>query len=113
MLHSEAVAIGDAAQHRLQDRLVEILDALASRADEVVVVLGVAGDVGRHVTTTLEPPCHPALDLCLERPIHGREREARVPRAELLVELLRGDRFPASGERLRDDKALVGETPAA
>jgi hypothetical protein len=113
VLHRETVTIGDAAEHRLQDRLVEIFDPLAAGADKVMVVLGIAGDVRRHVTPPLEPPCHPALDLRLESPIDGGERQAWVARAELLVQLLRRDRFPTSGQCLRDHEPLVGKPPSA
>ena len=113
MLDREAMSIGDAAKDRSEDGLVEILDLLAAHAHQVVVVLGIAGDVGRDMPAAFEATRHSTLDLRLERPIDGRQRPARMPGAQLLMELLRRDGRLGRRERLRDDHALVGEAPAA
>ncbi len=88
MLDRETVTVDDAAKDGPQDGLVQIVNTLAAHADEVMVMLWFARDVRRDVATPLETPGHPALHLRFERPIHGREREARVSRSESLVELL-------------------------
>jgi len=89
VIHLEIVAFADAAKHRAEDGLVDVLDALAARAHQVVVMLGDAGDVGGHVTRSLETRRHTRLDLRLEGPIHGREAQAGIGTVEPQVELLR------------------------
>lgn len=73
MIDLEVVAIAYTAEHRPQDRLVDVLDPLAARTHQVMVMLGDAGDVRGYVTRSLEPRRHARLDLCLERSVHGRE----------------------------------------
>lgn len=113
MIDLEVVAVADAAKHRAQDRLVDVIDALAARAHQVMVMFGDAGDVRGHVTRSLEPRCHARLDLRLECPVDGREPQARMATMKALVELLRGHGLPLGGERLRDDDPLLGESSAA
>lgn len=113
MVHLEIVAVADPAQHRPKDRLVDIVDTLAAGTDQVVVVLGDARHIRRNVTSPLEARRHPGFHLRLEGAVHGRETEARMAAVKALVELLRRHGLPLGGERLRDDDALLGETPAA
>ena len=113
MVDLEVVAVPDTAKHRTQDRLVDVLDTLAVRADQVMVVLGHARDVRGHVAWPLQPRCHPGFDLGFEGAVDGREAEARVGAMESLVELLRGDGLPFGGEHLRDDHPLFRQPPAA
>lgn len=89
MVDLEVVTIADAAKHWTKDRLVDILDALAAGADEVMVMLGNAGDVCGHVTRALQSRRHAGFDLGLEGAVHGREAEAWVRPVQALVELLR------------------------
>lgn len=89
MIDLEIVAIADAAEDGPQDRLVDVLDALAARAHQVMVMLGDAGDVRGYVARSLETRCHARLDLRLEGPIHRREAKAGIRSVEPLVELLR------------------------
>ena len=58
MIDLEIVTIADAAQDGPQDRLVDVLDALAARAHQVVVMLGDAGDVRGYMTRSFEPRRH-------------------------------------------------------
>ena len=55
----------------------------------MVVMLGIAGDVCRHMPVALETAGHPVLDLLLERAVHGRSADRRVGLSDALVELLR------------------------
>ncbi len=102
----EAVPLVDRPEDRSEEALVEVLDPLAAGADEVVVVLGRARDVRGHAARPLEPAGHSGLDLRLERTVDRREAEPRVPRSQLLEELLRGDRLPCRRERFGDDHPL-------
>ncbi len=88
MVDLEVVPIADAPQHRPEDRLVDVLDALAAGADEMVVVLRHAGDVGGDVTRSLQALGHACLDLRLERSIDGGEPQARMGAMQSGVELL-------------------------
>ena len=112
MVDLELVAPADGRQQRRDDGLVEVQNALAARAYEVVVMLGVARDVRGDVPVALEPAGHPILDLRLERAIHGRAAERRVAGLDAQVELLRALRTPRGGQGLGDDHALTGEAPA-
>ena len=112
MLDREAMPLGDAAEDWLQDRLVEVVDLLAARTDQVVVMRGLAGDVRRDVAVPLEPPGHAALDLRFQGAVDRRERQAWIARSQALVELLGRHRLTASGQRLGHDQTLVGETPS-
>ena len=78
MIDLEIVAIADAAQDRPEDRLVDVFDALAARAHQVMVMLGDAGDVCGYVTRPLEPRRHTRFDLRLEGPIHRRETQTWI-----------------------------------
>ena len=89
MLDREPMTVRDAVKYRLQDGLVEVFDALAPGAHEVVVVFGLARDVRRDVAAAFETASHATFDLRLKRPVHGRQRQAGVARPKLLVELLR------------------------
>ena len=113
MVDLELVAPADRCEERGHGGLVEILDALAIRADEMVVVLGIAGDVCRHVAIALEPARHPVLDLGLERAVDGRPAEGRVRPLDALVELLGAERAFRGGEGLGDDHPLAREPAAA
>lgn len=88
MIDLEVVSIADPAEHRLQDRLVDILDTLAARAHEVMVVFGDARDVCRDVPRSFEPRRHTGLDLGLEGAIDGGEAEARVAAVQAFVQLV-------------------------
>jgi len=102
----ERVPLAHRTQHRPKDRLIDVVDPLTRRADEVVVVLGRARDVGGDVSRPLEASGHAGLDLRLERAVDGREPEPRVARAQALVQLLRRDRLFLAAERLGHDDAL-------
>ena len=78
MIDLEIVAIADAAEHRAEDRLVDVLDPLAARAHQVVVVLGDAGDVRGHMTRSLEPSGHTRFDLRLEGTVDRGETQAGI-----------------------------------
>ena len=79
------VAVGDPAEHRTEDRLVEIVDLLAVHADQMVVVLGLARDIHGDMSMTFESPGHPALDLRFERAIDRGERETGMTRAKAVM----------------------------
>ncbi len=89
MIDREVVPSPDSHEHRGDDVLGDILDPLAARAHEVVMVLGVAGDVCRDVPITLEAARHPVRDLLLERAINGGAADRRMRRSDPLVQLLR------------------------
>ena len=113
MVDLEIVTIADAAQDRTQDRLVDVLDPLAAGADQVMMMLGDAGDVRGHVARPLEPRRHARFDLCLEGTVDRREAEAWVATVQTLVELLRGGGLALGGQSLRDDHPLFREASAA
>jgi hypothetical protein len=109
----KVVAIADAAEHRFEERLIDVLDALAARAHQVMVMLGDAGNVSGYMPGPLESGGHPGFDLRLEGAVDRREAEAGVAAVQTLVQLLRRGRLSLGGERLRDDDPLFRETPAA
>jgi len=92
MVDSEVVAPANRGQQRCDDLLGDVVDTLTVRAHEMVVVLGVAGDVCRNVPFALEATRHPILYLLLERPIDGRAADRRVRSSDALVKLLRRER---------------------
>ena len=89
MIDREVVPPPDGAKHGCDNVLRDIFDPLAARADEVVMMLGVAGDVGRYVAVAFEPARHPVLDLLLERAVNGRAADRWMRRSDPVVELLR------------------------
>src|SRR5439155_656935 len=82
-------------------------------ADEVVVVLGIAGDVHGDVAGSLEPPRHAILHLRLEGAEHGRPAQPGLGRVETVVELLGAERAAGVRERPRDEDTLRREAPPA
>jgi len=90
VIDGEVVTAADRREHRRDHVLRDVIDALAARADEMVMVLGVAGDICRDVTLTLETAGHPILHLLLERAVDGGAADGRMCRTNALVELLRG-----------------------
>ena len=88
MIDLEIVAIADATEHRAEDGLVDVLDALAARAHQVMVMLGDAGDVRGHMTRSLEPRRHTRLDLRLKGAVDRGEAQTWIGTVETLVELL-------------------------
>jgi len=109
----EIVSVADAAEHRAEDGLVDVLDALAVRAHQVVVMRRDAGDVRGHVTWPFEPRRHSRLDLCLEGTVDRGESQTWIGAVQALVQLLRRDRLPFGGKCLRDDDALFRKASAA
>lgn len=88
MVDREIVPPADRREHRCDHVLSDILDPLAARADEVVMMLGVAGDVCRDVPVAFEAAGHAVLDLLLEGAIDRGTADRRMTRADALVELL-------------------------
>lgn len=78
--------------HRVDRRphhvLGHVLHALAARAHEVMVVIGVAGDVRGDVAFALDPAGQAVLHLRLERPVHRRQSQTRMSAAQPGVQLL-------------------------
>jgi len=85
----EVMAVADAAEDRTEDRLVDILDALAAGADQVMVVLGHACDVRGHMPRPFESCCHARFDLRLQGAVDRRQAQARMTAVQTLVQLLR------------------------
>jgi len=92
MVDSEIVSSADRGQQRCHDFFGDVVHTLTVRAHEMVVVLGIAGDVRRNVPRALEAARHPILYLLLQRAINGGTADGRVCFSYALVELLRGER---------------------
>ena len=89
MIDREGVTPADRREHRRDHVLGDVINALAARAHEMVVVFWVAGDICRDVTLTLEAAGHPILHLLLERAVDGGAADGRMCRPNALVQLLR------------------------
>lgn len=113
MVHLEVVAITDTAQDGTEDHLVDVLDALAAGADEMVMMLGNARCVGGDVTGALKPRRHARFDLRFERAIDGREAETRMGAVQAFMQLLSGHCLALSRECLRHYDPLLGEAPTS
>lgn len=100
-------------EQRCDDGLGEILDPLAAGAHQVVVVLGVAGEVRRGMALALEAAGHPVLHLGLEGAVHRGPPERRVGGLDPDIELLRRQGPPRRRERLGHDDPLARETAPA
>src|SRR5439155_20813905 len=98
----EIVTAAHRPKERGDDVLGDVLDTLAIRAHEMVMVLRIAGDVRRDVALALETAGHAVLDLCLECAVHRRPPDRRMRGADALVELLGGKRPLRGGQRLGD-----------
>jgi hypothetical protein len=77
------------SEHRPDNVLGDVLDALTIRAHEVVMVLGIARDVRGYMPVALETTRHPVLDLLLERAIDSGAADRRVCFSNAVVKLLR------------------------
>ena len=112
MVDLEVVSPADGREQRRDGGLVQILDALAPGADQVMVVFDVAGDVRGDVAVALEAAGHAVLHLRLEGAVDGGAPQGRVARLDPVVELLSAERALRGRERQRHHDALLGE-PAA
>lgn len=88
MVDHEVVPPPHRSKHRPDDVLGHILDSLAVRADEMVVMLGIARDVRGHVTIALETAGHPVLDLLLQGAVDRGAADRWVRRPDAIEELL-------------------------
>lgn len=113
MIDDEVVPAANRSEHRRDHVLGDVLDPLAARANEMVMVLGIAGYICRHMPIALEAASHAVLDLLLERAIDGGSADGRVSCANPVVELLRGESALRRCEGLGDDYTLLGAAPAA
>ena len=113
MVDGEVVPPADRGEHGRDDILGDILDALAACADEMVVVLGVAGDIRGHMPIALEAAGHPVLDLLLERAIDGCAPDRRMVHPDPVVELLSGERAFCGRQGFRDKDSLLGTSASA
>src|SRR5438067_2176883 len=104
----EIVTAAHRPKERGDDVLGDVLDTLAIRAHEMMVMLRIAGDVRRDVALPLEAAGHAVLDLRLECAVHRRPPDRRMRGADALVELLGGKRPLRGGQRLGDDEPLFG-----
>lgn len=89
MVDLEIMAFADPTEDRAQDRLVDVVDPLAARADEVVVVFADAGHVRGYVPRSLEPRRHARFDLRLESAVDSRESQPGMAAVQAFVQLLR------------------------
>ena len=89
MVHDEVVTPANRRKQGRDDIFGDVLDPLTARADKVVVMLGIARDVCRHMPFALEAARHPIFDLLLEGAVHRGAADRRMRRADPLVQLLR------------------------
>ena len=113
MIDREVVPSAHRGEHRRDDVFRDVVNALAIRAHEMVVVLGIARDVGRDVAVALEAAGHPIFDLLLKRPVHGGTPDRGVGHPDPLVQLLRRQGALRGREGLRDHHTLGRPAPAA
>ena len=113
MIDGEVVTPPDSAQHRRDNILCDVVDALAARAHEMVVMFCIARDVGGDMAVALEPARHPVLDLLLEGAVDGGAADRRMGLADALVKLLRRKRTLRRSEGFRDDNSLSGAAPTS
>ena len=113
MIDGEVVPPADRRKHRRDDILGDVLDPLTARTDEMVVMLGVAGDVRGHVPVALEAAGHAVLDLLLERAINGCTPDRRMVHPDPVVELLSRERALRGRQGLRDEDPLLGTSASA
>jgi hypothetical protein len=93
------------SQSALGETDIDLLDAVAAGADEMVVVSGVADAVATHAVTHLDSVQHTQV----YQDVHGAEQggaaQLRIDLLELLPELLSGEVGPRGG--------VLGEAGAA
>jgi len=89
VIDCEVVPPAHRSEHRTDDVLGDVLHALAIRAHEVVMVLGIARDVRGYMPVALETTRHPVLDLLLERAVNSGAADRRVCFSNAVVKLLR------------------------
>ena len=87
--------------------LVDLLDAAAARARDVVVVSREAGDVGVDMAVQLQAPRHTGVDERLQRAEDGCPADPRLLPPKAPVELLGGQLPSRSGQRVGDQQSLA------
>ena len=86
----------------------EVFDRPAGGADQVVVMTGLAPDVGGDVAGPFQPLRQPGGDQGIEGPKHGRPTDVGVPLADPLVQLLGRGLFAGLRQHLGDRQPLRG-----
>jgi len=112
MVDGKVVMPADRRKHRRDHIFRDIVDALTVRAHEMVVMLGIAGDIRRDVPVSLEAARHPILDLLLERAVHRGAADRGMRSSDALVELLRRERALRRSQGLGHDHSLGRAPPA-
>ena len=101
--------MGQALGERRHVGLVDLLDAPAARARDVVMVSRQACDVCIDMTVELQAAGHPGVHQRLQCSKDGRSADPRLPSPEASIELL-GCQLPAGGgERVRDEESLASD----
>ncbi len=101
------------ADERRERQLTQILHPLAARADEVMMMLGNAGDIGGDVAGPLDTARGPLGHLRLERAVDRREADPATLCDEALVQLLCGYGARGQGEGRRYDGLLLRQSSRA
>ena len=104
----EALLAADAAKPLLERAALELDDALARDAGEVVVVREAAQPVRRFAARARERVDRPVLGERLQRAVHGREADPETAPTEPDVELLRAGPVRLALELADDGEPLGG-----
>jgi hypothetical protein len=92
--------------HRRDIRLLDLLHAPATRAGQMVVMGGLAGDIGVHVAIALQSSCDPGVDEPLEGSEHGRPADRWLIGSQPPIQLLGSELAPCRREVVGDEDAL-------
>lgn len=106
----EAVAVGDFFLEFFDEGVVELDDLAAFGADHVIVVaVHVAVLVALLPVAEIELAGEPALRQQRQRPVHGREPDARLGLGHQPVQFLRAGVLFAIEKRVQDRPPLLGD----
>lgn len=88
MIHSKSPLARDRLHQRANRIFAKVFNGAAGGADQVVVMAGLAPDVGGDVPGTLEALRQPGGDEAVERAKHRRPANVGMALADSLVQLL-------------------------
>ena len=112
MVDPKASLARDRLGQRCDRLFVEVFDGAAGGANQMVVMAGLAPDVGGNVTRSLEPLRQPGGDERVERTKHRRPADVGMLLAHPLVQLLRGGFLPRLRQH-RGNGQPLGRQPDA
>ena len=102
----------DVVDHCQQSRVLDVRRPAAARTDHVMVVAGLAGDVGMVATGQVNALDRSQLDEHLKGPEHRRPADSQAPRLSIGEQVSGREVAVSSGDEVRDGSSGPGQAVA-